>query len=999
MFYNYFNKYEYGRTETVTSLIESSMKKHKDRTAIVFNGKNTTYGELDRISGKLAGYLASHGAGKDKAVAILLPRSDEMVFAAIGVLRAGSAYQPLDPSYPDERLEFMVNDSEAPILITDSVMRKRLPDYKGHVFDIADLESLPVQEGELPKVDPDSLFVLLYTSGSTGIPKGVMLEHRNLVNFIHWYRDYYGITEESRDAAYASFGFDAFMMNTYPILSLGGQMHVIDEAIRTDFPVLYDYFEKNGITQGFITTQVGRQFARLYPSCGALKNMTVGGETLVPLDPPSGYKFHNAYGPTECTILTTCFEVDRLYDSVPIGKPVYNTKLYIVDANGNQVENGQEGELWISGPLVGRGYLKRPEKTAEAFIKNPFSDEEGYERIYRTGDIVIGCDDGNILFIGRRDTQVKIRGFRIELSEVEEVIRRFEGIKDATVAAFDKATGGKYIAAYVVSDMKVDTGALTAFIKQSKPPYMVPAVIMQIDEIPLNQNQKVDRKKLPVPELKNENYEAPVTEMEKFLCKKMELALELDQVGINDDFFEIGGDSITAIRYIMECNHPGVDTASIYKYRTPKALAAYCESAEKNSRDVEEEDAKALREPQGITYDQKVLVMLQQMKKDSAALNEPYLFRLKKGTDTDQLISVIEKLVKHHPALLTRIDKNKDGEFELCYDETLFTPLEIIDTTEEEFEQIKKTLVKPFGVTGNSFMRAAVYRTGTYDYLFIDIHHLISDGYSIKLFFDEINACMADPEHKLPADHYYYLLKRYNDRKSSDTYREAENYYRENYYEKGNLKNASLMLKRDHDSGENKSGMEMIPLPIKKSSQTNNLFFMTAAALAIAEYNGTDRAFLYWIHEGRDSSEDMSAFGYMIKTLPFYLVTKKGETSKQVLQRAKEQVEFAKTHAEYPFLSTMPQVSSLIRFVYQKNLISERSPVEAAEEQIRLDLSDRGAVGSLGIGVVDNDGDDKLILGVKYSSSMYDKESIIRFCSIYASIAEKLTDPDAVIRS
>jgi hypothetical protein len=479
----------------------------------------------------------------------------------------------------------------------------------------------------------------------------------------------------------------------------------------------------------------------------------------------------------------------------------------------------------------------------------------------------------------------------------------------------------------------------------------------------------------------------------------MELALELDQVGINDDFFEIGGDSITAIRYIMECNHPGVDTASIYKYRTPKALAAYCESAEKNSRDVEEEDAKALREPQGITYDQKVLVMLQQMKKDSAALNEPYLFRLKKGTDTDQLISVIEKLVKHHPALLTRIDKNKDGEFELCYDETLFTPLEIIDTTEEEFEQIKKTLVKPFGVTGNSFMRAAVYRTGTYDYLFIDIHHLISDGYSIKLFFDEINACMADPEHKLPEDHYYYLLKRYNDRKSSDTYREAENYYRENYYEKGNLKNASLMLKRDHDSGENKSGMEMIPLPIKKSSQTNNLFFMTAAALAIAEYNGTDRAFLYWIHEGRDSSEDMSAFGYMIKTLPFYLVTKKGETSKQVLQRAKEQVEFAKTHAEYPFLSTMPQVSSLIRFVYQKNLISERSPVEAAEEQIRLDLSDRGAVGSLGIGVVDNDGDDKLILGVKYSSSMYDKESIIRFCSIYASIAEKLTDPDAVIRS
>lgn len=998
MLYNYFNKHEYDKTETVTSLIEASMKKNKDSVAIVFNGKNTTYGELDRLTGKVANYLIAHGAGKDKAVAILLPRSDEMVFAAIGVLRAGSAYQPLDPSYPDERLEFMVNDSEAPILITDSVMRKRLPNYKGDILDIAELSSLPDLEKELPHVDPDSLFVLLYTSGSTGIPKGVMLEHRNLVNFIHWYIDYYEVNEESRDAAYASFGFDAFMMNTYPILSAGGQMHVIDEAIRTDFPVLHDYFENNGITHGFITTQVGRQFARMYSSCGDLKHMSVGGETLVPIEPPIGYKFHNAYGPTECTILSTCFEVDKLYDSVPIGKPIYNTRLYIVDENGKQVENGEEGELWISGPLVGRGYLKRPEKTAEAFIKNPFSDEEGYERIYRTGDIVIGCDDGNIKFIGRRDTQVKIRGFRIELSEIEEVIRRFSGIKDATVAAFDKATGGKYIAAYVVSDDKVDTKALEAFIKQTKPPYMVPAVIMQIDRIPLNQNQKVDRKKLPVPELKNENYEAPVTEMEKFLCEKMELALELEQVGANDDFFEIGGDSITAIRYIMECNHPGVDTASIYKYRTPRALAVYCESAEKESRDVENENAEALSKPQRITFDQRVLAKIQWSVKDSAALNEPYLFRLKKGTDVDRLVSVIEKLEKHHPALLTRMEMDEDGEFVQCYDETLFAPVRVIDTTEEEFEKIKKTLVKPFDVTGNNFMRAAVYRTGTDDYLFLDIHHLISDGYSIKMLFDEINACMADPGHTLPADHYYYLLKRYNDRKGSEAYQEAENYYRENYYDRGNLDKAKLMLKGDHDSRENKSGMEIVPLPIKKSQQTNNLFFMTAAALAIAGFNGTDSAFLYWIHEGRDSREDMSAFGYMIRTLPFYLTITKGETSKQVLEKAKDQVEFAKTHADYPFLSTMQDVSVLIRFVYQKNLISESSPIETTEEQIKLELSSSESVGGLSIGVVDNDGDDKLILGVKYNSSIYDKESIIRLCSIYSDIAEKLTNPDAVIR-
>ena len=324
-----------------------------------------------------------------------------MIVAAIGVLKSGAAYQPLDPSYPKDRLNFMIQDSEAFALITEKNLRQRLSDFNGTILDINKISELEQTEIE-NSTSPEDLFILLYTSGSTGIPKGVMLENKNLVAFIDWYTRYYSLTNESCTAAYASFGFDASMIDTYPVLCAGGQLHIISENIRMDFPKLHKYFEDNKITHGFMTTQVGRQYARMYPESVSLKYLSVGGEKLVPIDPPK-YNFYNGYGPTECTIFSTIFKVDKFYKNVPIGYPLDNLQVYIVDEKGVQVENGIEGELWIAEPQVARGYLKRPEKTAEVFIKNPFSDEPDFNKVYRTGDIFRGLDDGKIEFIGRRE--------------------------------------------------------------------------------------------------------------------------------------------------------------------------------------------------------------------------------------------------------------------------------------------------------------------------------------------------------------------------------------------------------------------------------------------------------------------------------------------------------------------------------------------------------------------------------------------------------------------
>ena len=266
-----------------------------------------------------------------------------MVLASLGVLKSGAAYQPLDPSYPPERLEFMMQDANAKLLIADKSLLERVPSYKGKVIFTQDIPSLPTCEAISENPKPEDLFIMLYTSGSTGVPKGCMLEHRNIVSFCSWYRNYYNLTPQSRVAAYASYGFDANMMDMYPSLTTGAAVYIIDESIRLDLIAIDGYFNENKITHSFMTTQVGRQFA-LEASSKSLQHLSVGGERLVPINPQKEFNFYNVYGPTECTIFTTAFPVDMEYERVPIGKALDNTKLYVVDKQGRRLPPCVPGE-------------------------------------------------------------------------------------------------------------------------------------------------------------------------------------------------------------------------------------------------------------------------------------------------------------------------------------------------------------------------------------------------------------------------------------------------------------------------------------------------------------------------------------------------------------------------------------------------------------------------------------------------------------------------------
>lgn len=563
-------------TQTIPSLFRALSAARPEAPAVSFEDKVLTYKELDEVSDRIAAHIASLGLGREDVVSILIGRSEMMAVASLGALKAGCAYQPLDPSYPEERLNFMIGDAAAKLLIADAQFRPLITTYDGPVLDTADVAALPA--GAVPEGPaPENLFILLYTSGSTGVPKGCMLEHRNLVNFCAWYRNYYGLTPESRVAAYASYGFDACMMDLYPALSTGACVCIIPEETRHDMSQLDRFITENGVTHSFMTTQVGVMFAANFPENPSLKHLSVGGEKLVSMDPPS-YAFHNGYGPTECTIFSTIFDVRKKEPNIPIGHPLDNLRLYVTDAQGRRLPAGAVGELWISGPQVSRGYLNRPEKTAETFIANPFASDYPYDRAYRTGDIVRYRLDGNIEFVGRNDGQVKIRGFRVETKEVEAVIREFPGVKDVTVQPFDNPSGGKFIAAYVVCEGELDGKALSDFILQRKPPYMVPSAFAKLEKIPLNVNQKVDRKALPAPVMTaGGDYVEPEGETEKALCGIFADILGMERVGATDSFFDLGGSSLMVTSVLVSAEKQGLKFSygDVFNYPTARALAAF----------------------------------------------------------------------------------------------------------------------------------------------------------------------------------------------------------------------------------------------------------------------------------------------------------------------------------------------------------------------------------------------------------------------------------------
>ena len=958
---------KYDRTKTISDRFTEMVQTIPDHTAVVFKDKKYTYKELDEISDRLGKYIASRGIGTEDVVSILIPRCEYMAIAPMGVIKAGAAYQPLDPSYPKDRLMYMLEDSAAKLLIADRELLHLVDGYQGPVLYTDEIMQLEDVDVELKKPQLHDLFILLYTSGSTGVPKGCMLEYGNITAFCHWYRKYYSIDPDCKVAAYASFGFDASMMDTYGAITNGAELHIIPEEIRLDFIGLQKYFEENGITHSFMTTQVGRQFA-LEMECRSLRYLSVGGEKLVPCEPPKGYRFFNVYGPTETTILVTAFEVDKYYPNIPIGKALDNVKLYITDKSGHMLPYGACGELMISGFQVSRGYLNKPEKTAEVYTKNIYDDTEGYEVLYHSGDIARYLPDGNVQIIGRKDSQVKIRGFRIELSEVEEVIRRYQGIKDATVVAFDDPNGGKYIAAYVVSDSEVDINGLNDFIKETKPAYMVPAVTMQIDKIPLNQNQKVNKKALPVPERKIEEIIEPKNETQQKLFDCIADVLGYKEFGITTDIYEAGLTSISAIKLnilISKAFDIVIKTSDIKSHPTIELLEGFVKTAGKETK-------REVQENYPLTNTQEGIFIECTANMGSTIYNIPYLLKLNKKVDLDRLAAAIDSTIEAHPYLKTRLFMDENGDVLQKRDDGLTCKTQIINGMNRE------TLVRPYMLFNEQLFRFEIYRTCDGNYLFLDIHHIIADGTSLGIILNDINRAYSGE--KLEAETYtsYDLALDNRDALKSDVYKNAENYYKSVFENKGGSinfypdKNGPVPTAETYHREVTEVSVQEVKDFCKKHGITENVFFISVFGLTLGKYNFRENAVFTTIYHGRNDSRLSETVGMLVKTLPVY--TDFAGSLKDGLLAVQQQLINSMNNDIYPFsqISHEFSIKADAMVIYQgDNFAFDTIGGEYAQEE-PVSLNAAKAPVSISISIDRN----KFVFEIEYRGDMYYEDTM-----------------------
>jgi amino acid adenylation domain-containing protein len=577
----------------VHELFERQVERSPEAIAVVAGATQLTYRELNVRANQLARFLKRFGVSPDSLVGLCVDRSPEMVIGILGILKAGASYLPMDPTYPSERLSFMLKDANVFVLLTQAHLLDSLPQHNGPRLSLdSDWDIIAKERSENPtsRATPANLAYVIYTSGSTGQPKGVMIPHRGLVNYLSWCADAYEVAKGCGAPVHSSISFDLTITSLFSPLMVGRTVFLVADGIENlvDALLARDNYSLVKITPAHL-----RALAELMPEdevAGRVRAVIIGGEALH-MESLSFWRTHapatrliNEYGPTETVVGCSIYEVSRndaTFGSVPIGSPVANTQLYLLDDKLQPVEKGVTGELYIGGDGVGVGYLGRRDLTDERFIPDPFSNNI-CGRLYRTGDLARFNSSGVLEYLGRMDSQVKIKGFRIELDEVEAMLGECRGVRECAVLAREDATAERRLVAYCVCDQTVDdVEDLRKAMKLKVPDYMVPTTFIKLESLPLTTNGKVDRQALPAPERKangcqQANCKTKYTNVEQKLMKIWADVLKLDQVGLHDNFFDLGGDSILGTLILARAAQAGVrfSPRQLFQHQTIAELSS-----------------------------------------------------------------------------------------------------------------------------------------------------------------------------------------------------------------------------------------------------------------------------------------------------------------------------------------------------------------------------------------------------------------------------------------
>lgn len=604
----------YTGAQDYCSLFYEQCKLSADNIAVIFEEKSISYSDIDKRSNQIAKCLLEKGISKETIIALYLDRSPEMITGILGILKAGAAYLPIDPEYPAERIKFMLDDAAVSIILTneETLSRSSVKIQSGR-YALISLNSTDSAVLQFPdtrpeiSIEPENLAYVIFTSGSTGRPKGVMNEHKGLVNRLKWAQSYFNLSTEDVVLQKTTYCFDVSVWELLWPIMVGAKLVFAKPDGQKDSNYIESLINKHQIsTIHFVPSMLEIFLLSLEKdACKSLKRVLCSGEELslrqasLFRDKLDHAELYNLYGPTEAAIDVSCWTVPAKPEKISIGKPVANTSIYILDEQLEPCAIGEEGELYIGGIQVARGYLNRPELDAERFLKNPFTKDK-HNRLYRSGDLARWLADGTIEYLGRADQQVKIRGFRIEPGEIENVILEFGGIKQCFIHAQEDLSGDKKLIAYIIdSEGQYDTEKLKSHLKSRLPDYMIPSFFMDIPELPLNSSGKADRKALPAPGNKRPElqvmYKSPANETEKLLSRLWSSILNIDKIGVHDNFFDLGGNSLLALRLasILKQEHRlNLPVTKLYQEPTIAGIAKFL-SGKTNSRQLSHRKTQA----------------------------------------------------------------------------------------------------------------------------------------------------------------------------------------------------------------------------------------------------------------------------------------------------------------------------------------------------------------------------------------------------------------------
>ncbi len=933
-----------------------------------------TYRELNEKSYQLAQKLKAKGVTADTIVGLMLERSPEMIISIMGILKAGGAYLPLDPEYPEQRIISMLEHSRSSLILTrGSIMEKKPLPPGGLALGVVGIEemeelikepaSLPAEDME-PSSGPGNLIYVIFTSGSTGIPKGAGVYHRGFVNLLHWFVTEFALNPQDRNLLLTSLSFDLTQKNLYASLITGGTLCVPGVGYFDPRSLVKQTREQEvtwiNCTPSMFYQIVEYEETYNYEGLSSLRCVFLGGEPIAMsfLLPwlESGTcraEIVNTYGPTECTDICNFYRVKEprrfLKEPVPLGKPVYNVRLYIVDRHLQLTPVGVAGELTIAGAGVGKGYINDKDLTARKFTTHSFTPAHPPQLLYKTGDLVKWQPDGNMVFLGRIDHQVKVRGFRIEIGEIERWLSAYENVSEAVVLSREDGAGSNYLCGYVVLTPggKLDSKALKTYLSQALPNYMIPSFFVQLEKIPLTANGKVDRKALPVPTVSpGRDYAPPQNEIEVTLAGIWSELLGLDKgtVGIHDDFFQLGGHSLKAAvlaAKIHKALNVKIPLADIFKSPTIRDLSQYINAKEKEQYISIE--AAEQKEYYPLSSVQKRLYLLYQADRNSTAYNMPGIMILFGKTDRGKLEDTFKQLIVRHENFHTSFRQIKGEPVQLVHDHVELETTDYTDYKDEKKdtknkegqsevfgstffqkggppEAVIKNFIRPFDLSRAPLLRVSLEPLETGKYLLMtDMHHIVSDGLSMGIMVREFMA-LLDGE-KLPplALQYKDFSEWWNRERKKENIRQQEAFWVKSLA--GNP--PVLRLPYDHPRpGERDYEGDVVEFTLdqEQTAALNHLakeegvtLFMLLLALFyvfLARLSGQEDILVGTPTVGRHQEELNRTMGMFVNTLVLRNFPQGSRTFKEFLQKLKERTLNAFANQDYPFEEVVELVAS-----------------------------------------------------------------------------------------